>query len=723
MDDCLWPQTRTAFPMTLTVIEASIGGLQDALCSGSITSVELVALYLQRISIYDGRSISLNSIPLLNQDVFDEAAASDDRRAAGLVLRPLEGIPYTVKDSYQVKGLTVANGSPAFQNLIAGEDAFIVKRLREAGAVLLGQTNQPPMMYGGMQRGLYGRAESPYNLDYLTAAFASGSSNGSATSTSASFAAFGLGSETVSSGRSPASNNALIAYTPSRGLISPAGIWPLYPTCDVVVPHTRTLEDMFNVLGVITAQDPTKVGDLWRQQPHVQLPDPSTILPKSFHDLVSDSSLIGKRIGVPEMYIGGSSTDSSKPVTTRQSVIDLWKTARVDLEALGATVMTTKDFPLVTNYERETFPGQSVNVPGCPPDWNATERGAMIAHAWNDFLIANGDPNCPSLSAVDTTQIWPTWDPKSVQVRYSEPANAIRWSTLSAHLSSDPAQNDMLSLPGLPRALHALEAARKRDFEDWLDANDIHCVVFPANGDIGRADADVNDASSRHAWMNGVKYSNGNRAIRHLGVPTVSVPMGIMEDTGMPVNLTFAGKAYDDCNLLSFAYAYEQATHKRMPPKLTPTLPSNVIPMDQNVQQWINKSCQQGFALWARPNLEIVRCQTVPVDRDAAQLQVEVSGSLSIARGSVEVPDRDLLDYLLVYVNGAVASTTELEVISISGTVDQQSWNWKCSKTTPAPPVRDERTKVDATIARDQTMVVIVAKAKGGGASGSLRLL
>jgi Asp-tRNA(Asn)/Glu-tRNA(Gln) amidotransferase A subunit family amidase len=179
----------------------------------------------------------------------------------------------------------------------------------------------------------------------------------------------------------------------------------------------------------------------------------------------------------------------------------------------------------------------------------------MIAHAWNDFLLANGDPRFPSLSAVDTTQIWPTWDPESVRVRYSEPANAIRRSALCAHLSSVPAQNDMLSLPGLPQALHALEAARKRDLEDWLDAKGLDFIVFPANGDVGWADADVNDASSRHAWTNGVKYSNGNRAIRHLGVPTVSVPMGIIEDRGMQINLTFAGRAYDDCNLLGFAYA------------------------------------------------------------------------------------------------------------------------------------------------------------------------
>jgi Asp-tRNA(Asn)/Glu-tRNA(Gln) amidotransferase A subunit family amidase len=122
----------------LNIVEASISDLQDALCSASITSVELVALYLRRISTYNCRGISLNSIPLLNEHVFEEAAASDDRRAAGLTLRPLEGIPYTVKDSYKVKGLTVANGSPAFQNLTAKEDAFVVKQLREVGVIVVG---------------------------------------------------------------------------------------------------------------------------------------------------------------------------------------------------------------------------------------------------------------------------------------------------------------------------------------------------------------------------------------------------------------------------------------------------------------------------------------------------------------------------------------------------------------------------------------------------------
>ena len=164
-----------------------------------------------------------------------------------------------------VRGLTVAAGSPAFADLVAQRDAFSIERLRDAGAMLIGLTNMPPMANGGMQRGLYGRAESPYNADYLTSAFGSGSSNGSGTATAATSAAFGLGEETWSSGRAPASNNALCAYTPSRGVISVRGNWPLVPTMDVVVPHTRTMADMLEVLDVIVADDPESARRLLAQ--------------------------------------------------------------------------------------------------------------------------------------------------------------------------------------------------------------------------------------------------------------------------------------------------------------------------------------------------------------------------------------------------------------------------------------------------------------------------
>ena len=164
------------------VVEASIADLRSALEDGRTTSVELVEAYQDRIAAFDGRDTGtkLNSVIVANPQALTEAAASDERRTAGTTLGPLDGIPYTAKDSYMVAGLTVASGSPAFADLIAQKDAFTIERLRADGAICLGLTNMPPMANGGMQRGLYGRAESPYSADWLTSAFASGSSNGSA---------------------------------------------------------------------------------------------------------------------------------------------------------------------------------------------------------------------------------------------------------------------------------------------------------------------------------------------------------------------------------------------------------------------------------------------------------------------------------------------------------------------------------------------------------------
>jgi Asp-tRNA(Asn)/Glu-tRNA(Gln) amidotransferase A subunit family amidase len=230
------------------------------------------------------------------------------------------------------EGMTCSSGSPAFANLVAGDDSFVAEQLRKAGAVCIGTTNTPPMMASGMHRGLYGRAESPYNLDYLTAAFSSGSSNGSATSTAASFAAFGLGSETVSSGRSPASNNALIAYTGSRDVISPRGVWPLYPTCDVLVPHTRTVKDMLNVLDCLAVKDHRDHENFWSQQKYVTIEEVKR--PESFLELLSnaENALKGKRLAAPKMFIGGNDP-KAKPTFVSEEVIALWKSARKTLES------------------------------------------------------------------------------------------------------------------------------------------------------------------------------------------------------------------------------------------------------------------------------------------------------------------------------------------------------------------------------------------------------
>lgn len=558
----------------LSLLDASISDLQNVLSSRHITSVDLVSRYLRRISFYDANGPKLSAVPFLNDAVFEEAAASDARRAAGHPPRPLEGIPYLVKDNIKVKGMKVANGSPAFETLVATEDAACVQILRNAGAVLLGRTNMPAMAYGGMQRGSWGRPESPYNPAYCAAAYASGSSNGSAVATTSNFCAFSLGSETVSSGRSPASNNAIVAYTPSKGLLPLRGLFPLYPTCDVLVPHTRTVADLFHVLDVLAVTDKAPRGDFYKEQSIIPLPSVDLIRPESFLTLIDPTSLQGKRIGVPSMYIGGddSSIAPVSRVKTRASIIKLWTEAREALKKLGAEVVET-DFPLVTKYESNAASGKLVTVDHLPEGWPAKERCEVVAHAWDDFLAANGQHGLDSLTLVDPATIFPL--APGTLLGYPEAANKPRWSEIVEYPRTKP--SSILQIPGMKQAVQALEDARKQTFEKWMDDLGLDAVVFPANSDIGESKSDVNEQQSKFAWSNGVRYSNGNRPIRHLGVPTVSVPMGIMEDTQMPVNLTFAGKAYEDIELLKYGYAFEVATKRRCQPVHAPPLESDQV--------------------------------------------------------------------------------------------------------------------------------------------------
>ncbi|RDW75198.1 hypothetical protein BP6252_06340 [Coleophoma cylindrospora] len=537
------------------VVEASISDLKKALDTGVTTSVELVVAYLHRIGIYDISNTQLNAFTLLNPSVLKEARESDLRRASGLPARALEGIPYTLKDSYKYTSLTVAAGSPAFVDLLSNEDSYTAHLLRSAGAVLIGKTNMPPLAAGGMQRGHFGRAESPYNAEFLTAAYASGSSNGAATSTAASFAAFALGSETVSSGRSPASNNALVCYTPSRGVVSCRGLWPLYPTCDVVVPYTRSVADLRLVLEVLTQKDPEKVGDFWREQPFVALPEPEFAWGS-----LRPASLKGKRVGVPKAYVGH---EDGKPTFVSPGVLALWEGARKDLEGLGAEVVTV-DFPVVTKYEDDSVSGIVNNVAGFPDDWNSVERGLMVAKGWDKFLMEAGVET--GLKDVDGQKLFPKHADNMTEY-FLEGRNMMNYPNLVTLAQENP--GSLWEIPGIGEALKALEQMRKEVFEDWLEAEKLDFVAFPAAGDVGRADLEENMESARHGMLNGVRYSNGNRVLRHLGLPTVSVPMGAL-DTDMPVNITFAGKAYEDDQLVQWAWAFEEATKRRTVPRLVP---------------------------------------------------------------------------------------------------------------------------------------------------------
>jgi len=183
-----------------------------------------------------------------------------------------------------------------------------------------------------------------------------------------------------------------------------------------------------------------------------------------------------------------------------------------------------------------------MNVVGLSSDWHAKERGELVAYSWDDFLQANRDPKFPSLQWVDGRQIFPARLEGYLPNRYLDHRNFLDYPSLAQMARDRPAGKTIWNIEGIAESLSALEAQRKRDLEDWMGQKGIDFVVFPANGDVGRADLEVNVESAEHALQNGVRFSNGNRAIRHLGVPMVSVPMGVMERSKMLVNLTFAGK-------------------------------------------------------------------------------------------------------------------------------------------------------------------------------------
>lgn len=681
---------------TLNLVDASIADLKLALESRSLTSVELVSLYLHRIGKYDMRGPSLNSVCIINPNIFEEAQASDDYRASGRPPRALEGIPFTVKDSFKVEGMTVSAGSPAFEGLKASDDSAVVEALRAAGAIVLGRTNMPAMADGGAQRGLYGRAESPYNPIYSTTALASGSSNGCGTSTAASFAAFGLAGETVSSGRAPASNNALVGYSPSRAMIPIRGQWPLYPTCDVVVPHTRTMKDMFDVLNVIFADDEKSSHgcDFWMNQPFVKLPKASEIRPTNFHDLADPGALRGKVIAVPTCFLGRK--DAVARSFCSDAVLSLFERALETLKKLGASIQET-DFPLLEQYTKKDFPGQASNVPGMDPSWITTERCDMIALGWDDFLRQNQDKVFRSLTHADPEKIKPYVAPLDDPSAHSEAQNQVRYSDMYDVVRKR--DKTLFTLPDCAKSLQALEMMRVEMLEGWMKDHGYDLIAFPTNGDVSLADADENLESMLHALQDGIKYSNGGRAMKHLGVPCVTVPMGIIPDKGMPVGITFACQGWRDADLLRYAFAYENHSKQRTNPPMAPPLRSDSVRLygDRSIY---NHSAE------AKPILKI----------ESTNWERDESATSEACR---------------IYMCGTVeASCPEIGVQSVQAFVDGEpregvaidgcKWSFETCATRPK---KEERYPPQAAVPMQQFLVTIVARGVNGRSAAEFCLI
>ena len=304
------------------VAEKSIRELGAALADGTATAVELVDAYLARIAAYDQQGSALNAMIAFNPNARADAAALDDERAAGNVRGPLHGIPVVIKDNYDTADIPTTAGTIALATSVPPDDAFQVRRLREAGAVILGKTNMHELArgittiasFGGQTRNPYDPSRNP-----------GGSSGGTGAAVGASFAAFGMGSDTCGSIRIPSAHHALVGLRGTRGLASGDGIIPLSTTQDIGGPLARSIEDLALALdatvGIDAADETTRLSE-----GHI---------PETYTAALTAGGLMGARIGIMMALLGGGNAD--------QPVRDVIDAAVEEMKALGAEFVELDD--------------------------------------------------------------------------------------------------------------------------------------------------------------------------------------------------------------------------------------------------------------------------------------------------------------------------------------------------------------------------------------------
>jgi len=298
---------RTIAPaLDSTVVEATIHDLQRGMSEGRFTSLDLTRAYLARIAAYDQKGPALNAMIRLNPGVERDAIAMDIERRAGKVRGPLHGIPVILKDNFNTADMPTTGSTLALASFVPREDAFLVRRLREAGAVIIGKSNLHELAAGITSvSSLGGQTRNPYDPRRCPG----GSSGGTGAAIAASFAVVGWGSDTCGSIRIPAAFGSLYGLRPTSGLVSRNGVIPLSHTQDVIGPLARTVTDLAIALDITVGQDPADPAT------HVLEGRP---LPSFVQSLEKDA-LRGKRLGVLRNYLTGTDADIADSIraTTR----------------------------------------------------------------------------------------------------------------------------------------------------------------------------------------------------------------------------------------------------------------------------------------------------------------------------------------------------------------------------------------------------------------------
>lgn len=500
---------ETPEPEPFNVVEATIGDIQSAIREGRATCRDIVSAYLERIDAYD-KPTGLGAITEINPNALHRADEIDQALAAGEELGSLFCAPMLIKDNYDTHDMATTGGSIALKGVIPPDDAFMVRRLREADAIVIAKTNMAEWAFSPRHTvsSSYGRTANAYDLNHTPA----GSSGGTASGTAASFGVAGMGSDTGNSIRGPSSHLALFGIRSTIGLTSRDGIIPLAFDRDIAGPMTRTVEDGARIFNVVAGYDPadpyTELGRGRREDDYTAFLD--------------KDGLRGARIGVLRALVD---TEDADPLITQ-----IFERALVDLASAGAEI--------VDPFVLDTLDSHL----------DAPNFCARFRYDARVYLESLGDRT----SLRDIATLLETGQHTS----YGE--RAIRFFADSP-LDIHPADRQE---PCPDYADHTSRQAFLSDLVAAMDEAGVDVIVYPTW---------TNPPAALETAIDDYKGDNSQLIAPATGIPAVSVPMGMFENR-LPAGLQIAGRPYSEGLLIKLAYAYEQATLHRVPPPLFPPL-------------------------------------------------------------------------------------------------------------------------------------------------------
>ncbi|MFM7461272.1 MAG: amidase [Burkholderiales bacterium] len=505
--------TSTTSNAALNVSDASVATLQAAMQSGKTSSQSIVRAYLARIKALDKNGPRINSVIELNPDALLIARALDAERKAGKVRGPMHGIPVLIKDNIATSDkMQTTAGSLALVGSRPNRDAFIVAKLRDAGAVIIGKTNlsewanfrSTRSTSGWSSRG--GLTRNPHVLDRNT----SGSSSGSGAAAAAGFATVTIGTETDGSIVSPSSANGIVGFKPTLGLVSRSGIIPIAASQDTAGPMTRTVADAAVLMNAIAGTDPK---DGATAEANARMRDYTKFLDRD--------GLKGKRIGVVRSQFGGRNDLASSVVEKALDVLRAQGAELVDLAQLpgagryGTTELEVLQFEFkvgVASYLAEYAPDSPIKTLADVMAFNEKNRDKVMPYFQQELIV-----------------------------------QSLAKGALDSKEYRDALANN-------------LKFSREEGIDKALKDNKLDALVAPSGSPSWLTDFIRGD------------FSGGgfSQAAAVAGYPHITVPAGFV--AGLPVGISFVGEAWSESALFAMAYAYEQASKARRMPKFAKTV-------------------------------------------------------------------------------------------------------------------------------------------------------